>query len=109
MAVWPDTVYVAVEPTGPFQTLQRDLQAAFPAYPIYGRDATFWFVPHVTVAEGSALAHPAVRDSPAWAGLPVRRGATAVEAIARGLEGRWRTVWRIRLGGRDGAVDRMPP
>jgi len=109
MAVWPDTVYVAVEPTGPFQTLQRDLQAAFPAYPIYGRDATFRFVPHVTVAEGSALAHPAVKDSPAWAGLPVRRRATAVEAIARGLEGRWRTVWRIRLGGRDRAVDRMPP
>jgi 2'-5' RNA ligase len=108
MAVWPDTIYVAVEPTAPFQRLQRDLQAAFPAYPIYGRDATFRFVPHVTVAEGSAVADPALTGDPGWRALPRAREATAIEVIANGADGRWRTVWRIRLGGPDRAVDRMP-
>jgi 2'-5' RNA ligase len=108
IAVWPDTVYVAVEPTAPFQRLQRDCQAAFPAYPIYGRDATFRFVPHVTVAEGSAVPDPAVAAHPGWRALPRAREATAIEVIASGMDGRWRTVWRIRLGERDRAVDRMP-
>ena len=107
-AIWPDTVYVAVEPVAPFVRLQRDLQAAFPAYPIYGRDAGFRFVPHVTVAEGTAAADPAVGTDPAWHALPRARNATAIEVIASGPDGRWRTVWRIRLGGRDLGVDRMP-
>ena len=110
MAVWPDTVYVAVEPTVPFSRLQRDLQAAFPAYPIYGHDpATFRYVPHVTVAEGAGVTEPALLADPAWAALPIPRTAAAIEVIATGRDGRWRTVWRIRLGGGDRTVDRMPP
>jgi 2'-5' RNA ligase len=107
-AVWPDTVYVAVEPAAPFVRLQRDLQAAFPAYPIYRRDASFRFVPHVTVAEGTAVGDPAVGADRGWRALPRSREATAIEVIATGPDGRWRTVWRIRLGGRDQGVDRMP-
>jgi 2'-5' RNA ligase len=106
MATWPDTVYVAVEPTSPFVRLQRSLQVAFPTHPIYGRDASFRFVPHVTVAEG--VVDDAVGSSTAWRELPRDRYAAAIELIASGADGRWRTVWRIRLGGRDRAVDRMP-
>jgi hypothetical protein len=35
-ARWPDTVYAAVDPVEPFVELQAALQAAFPAFPIYG-------------------------------------------------------------------------
>jgi 2'-5' RNA ligase len=109
MADWPDTIYVAVEPTAPFARLQHDLQAAFPDYPIYGRDATFRFVPHVTVAEGPAVADPAIGADPGWEALPQAREATSIEVIASGADGTWRTVWRIRLGGVDRAIDRMLP
>ena len=108
MAAWPDTVYVAVDPTRPFIRLQRGLQAAFPDYPIYGRDATFRFVPHVTIAEGPAVADIGVRGDPAWRTLPRTRRAAAIEVIASGADGSWQTVWRLPLGGRDRAVDRMP-
>jgi 2'-5' RNA ligase len=109
MAAWPDTIYVAVEPTSPFVRLQADLQAAFPAYPIYGRDATFRFVPHVTVVEGACVSDPALGADPAWRALPRARRATSIEVIATGPDGRWRTIWRIPLGGRAEAVGRMPP
>ena len=103
MARWPDTLYVAVSPARPFVRLQRKLQAAFPAYPIYGRDATFRFVPHVTIAEGSGAADGAVRSHPAWRVLPQPAHAEAIEVIATGADGRWRLVWRISL------ADRMRP
>jgi 2'-5' RNA ligase len=109
MAKWPDTVYVAVDPAVPFVRLHRNLQDAFPAYPIYGRAAPFRFVPHVTVAEGPAVADPAVGGDAGWAALPRSRKATAIEVIASGADGRWRTVWRIRLGGGDEAADRIRP
>ena len=110
MASWPDTVYVAVEPTAPFTRLQRDLQGTFPGHPIYGRDpATFKFAPHVTVAEGAGLRDPAIRMDAGWRALPQSRRATSIEVIASGPGGRWRTVWRLRLGEGDQAVDRMRP
>jgi 2'-5' RNA ligase len=99
-ARWPDTVYVAVEPVAPLVGLQDTLARAFPEFPIYGTDASFEFVPHVTIAEGRAVDDAATRTDPAWRALPRPARATAVEAIARAGEGRWRTVWRIPLGGR---------
>jgi 2'-5' RNA ligase len=99
-ARWPETVYAAVEPARPFAQLQAALAAAFPAFPIYGRDAAFEFVPHVTIAEGAAAADPGVLADPGWRTLPRRMTASAVEVIAAGADGRWRTVWRIRFGGR---------
>jgi 2'-5' RNA ligase len=99
-ARWPDTVYVVVEPVAPFVGLQQALARAFPEFPIYGTDASFEFVPHLTIAEGPAADDETTRSDPAWLALPRPARTTAVEAIARAGEGRWRTVWRIRLGGR---------
>lgn len=107
-AIWPDTLYVAVDPSAPFVELQAALQAAFPDHPIYGRDATFRFVPHVTIVEGSGVDDPAVRADAAWGALPRPARATAIELIATGPDGVWRLVWRIPLGAaRAAAVDRM--
>jgi 2'-5' RNA ligase len=98
-ARWPDTVYVAVAPADPFVTLQADLGAAFPDYPIYGEPAGFAFVPHVTIAEGPSTEDPATAADPAWAMLPRPGRATALEVIASDGH-RWRLVWRLRLGRR---------
>jgi 2'-5' RNA ligase len=99
-ARWPDAVYVAVEPAAPFVGLQHAFARAFPQFPIYGTDASFEFVPHVTIAEGPAVDDDTTRTDPAWLALPRPGRTTAVEAIARAEGGRWQTVWRIRLGGR---------
>jgi 2'-5' RNA ligase len=115
MATWPDTIYVAVSPTEPFTRLQGALQAAFPDYPIYGREAGSRFVPHVTIAEDSAVHDEAVRSDRAWRALPRRDRATAIELIASDAGGTWRTVWRIPLGAAwrataaQSAADRMRP
>jgi 2'-5' RNA ligase len=98
MAEWPEAIYVAVEPTEPFARLHRDLQAAFPAWPIYGADADFEFVPHITVADRLGRLEPGVREAAAWRSLPRAARAAAIEVIATDPEGRWRRVWRIRLG-----------
>ena len=114
-AIWPDTVYVAVDPVAPFLALQEDLARAFPDFPIYGEDATFEFVPHVTIAEGSAIDDGAVLGARAWASLPRPALASSLEVIARAGAAPWRTVWRIGLGGsgwadiRDRPLGRMPP
>jgi 2'-5' RNA ligase len=99
MASWPDTVYVEVAPRGPFVRLQRELQAAFPAYPIYGRDSTFAFEPHITVAEGGSIVTAAVGADAAWGALPRPARAVAIEVIATDGRDPWRVVWRIELGG----------
>jgi 2'-5' RNA ligase len=109
MGAWPDTVYVAVRPEARFAELQRDLQAAFPAYPIYGRGSDFEFVPHITIAEGSAIEDPSTAADSALRALPRVGRADALEVIAARPDGRWRVVWRIRLGRSGGApVGRMP-
>lgn len=96
-AVWPDTVYVRVEPETPFVRLQADLAHEFPDFPIYDTDATFEFAPHVTIAEGAGLAR-ASEAHPAWGALPRPGYAGAVEVIAQGDDDRWRLIWRIPLG-----------
>jgi 2'-5' RNA ligase len=97
-ARWPDTVYVRVDPEAPFARLQADLARRFPEFPLYGGEA-FTYVPHVTVAEGGAVNDAATLDDPGWAALPIRARASSIELIARTENGRWRTRWRIRLGG----------
>lgn len=98
-AAWPDTIYVAVDPVEPFVRLQSDLARAFPDYPIYGRGPDFVFIPHVTIAEGAAVDDPTVTNAAAWSNLPVTRWAAALEVITDDADGRWRTRWRIGLGG----------
>jgi 2'-5' RNA ligase len=99
-ARWPDAIYVAVAPADPFVALHTDLAWAFPDHPIYGEPADFAFVPHVTIAEGPSVDHPAASAERAWAALPRPARATALEVLATD-GGRWRLVWRLRLGRRD--------
>ncbi len=108
MAVWPTAVYVAVVPADPFVRLQRDLQAAFPDWPIYGARPDFEFAPHLTVADRDHVDDRRVRDAAAWHTLPRSGRAGGIDVSGTGTDGRWRLVWRIPLGpsGRGGA-DRM--
>jgi 2'-5' RNA ligase len=106
---WPAALYVAVAPEAPFVRLQRDLQATFPEWPIYaGRPGDgFRFVPHITVADEGHIGIASARNARARGGFPGRRRAHALEVIATGEDGRWRLVWRLRLGAM--AADRMRP
>ena len=107
MAEWPDAIYVAVEPVGPFVRLQRDLQTAFADWPIYGAGADFEFEPHITIADRVGRLEPDVREDPAWRALPRAACAQAIDVIATGPDGRWRLVWRIPLG--RSPADRIRP
>lgn len=107
MAEWPDAIYLAVDPVEPFVRLHHDLQAAFPEWPIYGADAGFEFVPHITVADREGKLEPNVRADAGWRKLPRPARAQAVDVIATDADGRWRLVWRISLGER--AADRIRP
>jgi 2'-5' RNA ligase len=104
---WPDAIYVAVEPGDPFVRLQADLAATFPAFPIYGEPAGFVFVPHITVAEGSAVHDPRTIDDPAWADLPSASLASRLDVIATD-GGPWELVWSLPLGRRGRAQPRRP-
>ena len=106
-AEWPDAIYVAVDPVRPFVRLQRDLQAAFPDWPIYGAGSDFEFEPHITVADRVGKLEPGVREDPAWSALPRAARAKAIDVIATGSDGRWRLVWRIPLG--RSPADRIRP
>jgi 2'-5' RNA ligase len=101
-ASWPNATYVAVDPTAPFVALQGRLAEAFPAFPIYGTDPGFEFVPHVTIAEGPPAGDPAILDDPAWRSLPRTGRVASIEVIARLPGAPWRTIWRLPL-------DRMRP
>jgi 2'-5' RNA ligase len=108
LAEWPDAIYVAVEPVGSFVRLHRDLQAEFPDWPIYGAGADFEFVPHITIADRAGRLESGVREDPGWSALPRRARAEAIDVIATRPEGRWRLVWRIRLGGAEHARPLRP-
>jgi 2'-5' RNA ligase len=97
-ASWPEATYVAVNPVAPFVALQGRLAEAFPAFPIYGTDPGFAFVPHVTIAEGPPTGHPAILDDPAWRSLPRVGRVASIEVIARRPGAPWRTIWRLPLG-----------
>lgn len=100
---WPDTLYVAVEPAEPFIRLQADLAASFPAYPIYGTARDFQFTPHITVAEGPAVADAATAGDPAWDALPFPARAESLDVIAT-AGATWDLVWRVPLGRSDGTA-----
>ena len=93
-ARWPEVLYASVEPEAPFRSLQADLAAAFPGFPIYG--GSLDFVPHVTIAEGAPAAEADTAGDPAWATLPTTLAAHSVELIAR-ERGAWKTKWRFVL------------
>ena len=107
MAEWPDAIYVAVDPVEPFARLQRDLQAAFPKWPIYGAGTDFEYEPHITVADRQGKLEPGVKEDPAWRALPIGARTEAIDVIATRPDGRWRLVWRIPLG--PSLADRIRP
>jgi 2'-5' RNA ligase len=106
-AAWPDAIYVAVDPVEPFVHLHRDLQAAFPDWPIYGAGSDFEFEPHITVADRQGKLEPGVSEDPAWRALPRSAHTQAIDVIATRPDGSWRLVWRIPLG--RSPADRIPP
>ncbi len=93
-STWPQVLYASVEPSGPFRSIQADLAAAFPEFPIY--EGEFDFMPHVTVAEGAAASLPEFANDPAWRLLPTTLTARSVDLLARDAEG-WRRDWRFAL------------
>jgi 2'-5' RNA ligase len=109
-AEWPDAFYVSVNPPEPFKRLYRDLQAAFPDWPIYGWSAadTLEFEPHITIADREGKLKPGVREDPVWSALPRPARAEAIDLIATRPDGRWRLVWRVPLGGSAGRRARPP-
>jgi 2'-5' RNA ligase len=94
---WPDTVYAAVAPAAPFLEIHRDLAAAFPDFPIYGRPG-FQLIPHVTIAESQFVDDPSVLGDPSWSDLPADGLVTRLEVIVEGADDQWHTVWTIPLG-----------
>lgn len=94
---WPDTVYAAVDPEEPFLAIHRELAAAFPGYPIYGRPG-FELIPHVTIADSQYVDDPSVVGDSSWSDLPVDRSVSGLEVIAEGADQHWRTVWTVPLG-----------
>lgn len=92
--LWPDTVYVAVEPQPALLAIQGDLAALFPSLPLYGGSHTF--EPHVSVAEGRCV-EPAALDDPAWDALPITAPASYVDLIVRDGD-RWARRRRFALG-----------
>lgn len=94
---WPDTVYAAVEPAEHFLAIHRELAAAFPGYPIYGRPG-FVLSPHVTIADGQYVDDPSILEDASWSDLPVAGSVTDLEVLAEEADQQWRTVWTVPLG-----------
>ena len=87
-----------MDPEERFLVIHRDLAAAFPGYPIYGRRG-FELIPHVTIAEGDSVRDPVTLQDAAWSALPVTRSVEALDVIAQADGGRWQTVWTAPLAG----------
>ncbi len=89
-------VWLAPEPSEPFNELTSALFAAFPAYPPYGgmHDET---IAHVSLAAVDRR-HEAAVEAEARRWLPFRRRVSAATLIVEGADGRWRTRRRFPFG-----------
>jgi 2'-5' RNA ligase len=97
---WPETVWLAPEPSAPFVALTQALVACFPAYPPYGGRHPR-VVPHLTLADGSAAgAASAARAAQRLldADGPLRARCVEV-ALIENSDGIWRTMRTFALGG----------
>ncbi len=94
---FPDTVYLAPEPTGPILRLIDALAAAFPDYPPYG-GVFDQIIPHVTVADKVPLDYldAAAHALPNF--LPIRDVAREAWLIGHTPEQPWHTLWRLPFG-----------
>ncbi len=98
---FPGVVYLQPEPAAPFSALTEAVHRAFPDFPPYG-GAFEVVIPHLTITEAvgegvdetmlDAIAAEAAR------GLPFRARVSGLEVLVEGDGGRWRGLWRMRLG-----------
>ena len=100
---FPETAYLAPEPSVPFVSLTQALVRAFPEYPPYGgrHDG---IVPHLTIADGSAEhADAAALQVHAWLGEngAIRSTCTSIDLLENSL-GHWRQMHAFKLPGAEG-------
>lgn len=90
---FPETAYLAPEPTAPFIAMTRALAAAFPRFPPYGGEHPD-IVPHLSVAHGNA-------DDAATAAVELQQRLDALGAVQAECDavvllenstGRWATM-----------------
>ncbi len=93
---WPDTLYVAPQPTAPFDELAARLAAAWPEWPLYGDGSPF--EAHVTLGEPADAPEETALRLAAGACLPAGRAATTVLLVVEGADGRWETRRTLTLG-----------
>jgi 2'-5' RNA ligase len=97
---WPGVVFVAPEPSVPFARLIERLAAEFPAYPPYGgAHALADIVPHLTIVESERTDYLDAAANALPALLPVRAFCREAWVIGHREGERWRTIWRLPLGG----------
>jgi 2'-5' RNA ligase len=94
---FPNVLWLAPEPAGPFITLTERLAAAFPDHPPY-EGAHADVVPHLTVAFGEEPDLDRLERKVLRAGVAFRRRIRAVEVIAEDGTGRWHERWGLPLG-----------
>jgi len=94
---FPDVVWLAPEPDEPFRELTQRTVAAFPDHPPY-EGLHDEIVPHLTVGAGRGpeldRLERLLESCP-----PVVDRVHALEVIVEDGVGRWRSRWRIPLGG----------
>jgi len=102
--LFPDALYLDVEPARPFAALSEAVARAFPLYPPYeGRFPTI--VPHLTVARGSkpllrALRQQIAEDAWLQEGIAATCGALV---LIENSTGTWRErqIFRLAEGAQD--------
>ena len=93
---FPGAIYLVPEPSAPFAALTAAIVARFPDYPPY-EGAFEEVVPHLTLVESPTAPLDRLGEAAARH-LPFDRPVTAIEVLVEETDGRWRGLWRIRLG-----------
>jgi len=93
---FPGAIYLVPEPSAPFAALTAAIVARFPDYQPY-EGAFDEVVPHLTLVESPTAPLDRIADAAARY-LPFDRPVTAIEVLVEETDGRWRSLWRIRLG-----------
>jgi 2'-5' RNA ligase len=97
VARFPQTTWLAPEPSEPFKALIELVAARFPDYPPY-EGAHDVVIPHLTVAEGDTGLHD--RAEAAVSGhLPIKTHADHVAFLFENDQGRWHRAHRFPLSG----------
>ena len=98
VARFPQTLWLAPEPSDPFKALIDLIATRFPDYPPY-EGAHDVVIPHLTVAEGDTELQDRVEAAVAGH-LPIRAHADHVAFLFEDDKGRWNAAHRFPLSGR---------